>query len=222
MSLRVGIDFDNTIASFDSVFHRYALERDLIDPAVAPSKDAVREAIRQKKGNEAWTRLQSVVYSEGLAEAPMAEGLESCLSWLRQNQANIFMVSHKTAYAAAGDRVDLRAPALEWLERHGFFSKDKFDLNPEKNVFFEDTRAAKLKRIKKSRLTHFIDDLEEVFLEPDFPQGVTKIHYGASTLFLEPESQVSSFATWSQIEEFFKQQACQSAQAGPAEAAPAQ
>ena len=50
---------------------------------------AIREEIRQKKGNTAWTKLQSVVFSEGLAEARMTEGFEPFLLWLKYKYAKL-------------------------------------------------------------------------------------------------------------------------------------
>ncbi|MBI3723314.1 aminoglycoside phosphotransferase family protein, partial [bacterium] len=41
-------------------------------------------------------------------------------------------------------------------------------------IFFEDTRAAKIARIRAVGCTHFVDDLEEVFLEADFPEHVER------------------------------------------------
>ena len=43
------------------------------------------------------------------------------------------------------------------------------------DVYFESTRAEKLKRIAALSLTHFIDDLEEVLTDPDFPPNVERI-----------------------------------------------
>jgi hypothetical protein len=44
-------------------------------------------------------------------------------------------------------------------------------------VYFESTRMDKIERIKKLKCTHFVDDLEEVFIEESFPSGVKKILY---------------------------------------------
>ena len=56
----------------------------------------------------------------------------------------------------------------------------------EDRVFFEDTREAKVGRIGDARCTHFIDDLEEVFLTPGFPDDVRRILFdreGAPSAF---------------------------------------
>ena len=45
-------------------------------------------------------------------------------------------------------------------------------------VFFEDTRADKIARIKAIGCEVFIDDLEEVFVDPAFPDGIDRILFG--------------------------------------------
>jgi len=44
--VRIGIDFDNTIVSYDTLFHRVALERGLIPISVPANKISVREYLR--------------------------------------------------------------------------------------------------------------------------------------------------------------------------------
>ncbi len=41
--MRIGIDFDNTIACYDGVFHKAAIERGLIPDDLDSSKNAVRD-----------------------------------------------------------------------------------------------------------------------------------------------------------------------------------
>ena len=46
-NLRVGIDFDNTIVCYDEIFHRVALERELIPRDTPKNKESVRDYLRQ-------------------------------------------------------------------------------------------------------------------------------------------------------------------------------
>ena len=61
----------------------------------------------------------------------------------------------------------------------GFFGEEGFGLDPAQ-VFFEANRAEKLARIAALDCTHFIDDLEEVLLAPEFPKGVKRYLIGAA------------------------------------------
>ena len=84
------------------------------------------------------------------------------------------IVSHKTRTPFAGKPYDLHAAARDWLERQGFHDPDRLGL-PRDRVFFELTKADKLRRIGECGCTHFIDDLPELLAEPAFPAGVTAL-----------------------------------------------
>ena len=59
------------------------------------------------------------------------------------------------------------------MTSQGFFGSGGLGFS-EDQVFFEGTRDAKIERIRTLGCTHFIDDLEEVFLEASFPPDVEK------------------------------------------------
>jgi hypothetical protein len=174
--MRVGIDFDNTIASYDELMLRLAVDWGLITADVTPSKKVIRDTIRAlPDGESKWRRLQTHSYGPGMRDAKLMDGLIDFLAECRGRAIPVFVVSHKTEFANFGDpTVNLRAAALEWMDRAGL-------LNPERvglcrgAVYFEDTREQKIARIKALRITHFIDDLEETFLEASFPAEVGRI-----------------------------------------------
>jgi hypothetical protein len=72
----------------------------------------------------------------------------------------------------------LREAALAWMAEQGLFHPEAAGIRHE-HVFFADDRAQKLALIAAIGCTHFIDDLEEVFTDPAFPSGVTKILFSA-------------------------------------------
>ena len=55
----IGLDFDNTIVCYDRLFHRLAVERELIPPALTLSKQAVRDFL-DRVGGTVWTELQGI------------------------------------------------------------------------------------------------------------------------------------------------------------------
>ena len=197
----IGVDFDNTIASYDELMHAIALERGLIGAAVARNKKLIRDAIRALPDGEThWRGLQVTVYGPRMHEARLIEGVREFFSDCRRRHIPVCIVSHKTEYANFGDAdVNLRAVAMAWLEQHGFFQEGGLGLN-RANVFFESTRAEKIDRIKALRATHFIDDLEETFRESAFPHDVQKILLAAHGQSSDMAGTVS-FATWKQIQE---------------------
>ena len=171
---RIGIDFDNTLVLYDQVFRRCGVRRGLLPDGFSGDKNAVRSAIRARpEGERQWTALQAEVYGARMEEAEMAAGAAAALASLKQAGARIFIVSHKTRFAAADPATDLRAAAWRWLDGSRLLDSDGGPIRRE-DVFFEETRAAKLARIGTTGCESFLDDLEEVFTEPGFPAAVAR------------------------------------------------
>ena len=166
--LCIGVDFDNTLVDYGPVFLKYALREGWVRPGTAASKNAVRAAVREARGNDAWTELQRIVYSRAVGEALPCPGSIPFLSWARSERYPVYVVSHKTAKAASDGVTDLRAPAAAWLSEQGF--------SPQ-TVFFEETLEAKVTRIGVLECTHFVDDLPDVLHHPSFPAKTEKILY---------------------------------------------
>jgi hypothetical protein len=178
--VRVGIDFDITIASYDEPMHQWAMERGLISPSVPKNKKLIRDSIRDLEDGEArWRALQVFCYGPGMQCARPMAGVKDFLTVCKTAGVPVWIVSHKTEHANFGDpSVKLREAALRWLEAEGFLDSPGFGIGSGR-VFFEDTRQAKIERIRILGLSHFIDDLEETFLEPSFPHAVAKILFSA-------------------------------------------
>jgi hypothetical protein len=179
-TVRIGIDFDNTLIDYDRVFAASARQRSLICPEIAGTKHAVRNAIRSLPDGElTWQRLQGYVYGTGIGGAIPFAGAGEFLQRCSEEGVPVFIVSHKTRYGHYdAARVDLREAAREWLTAQGILGSEAGRI-PTDHVFFEDDRAHKLARIGALGCTHFIDDLEEVFADPDFPPGIRRILFAA-------------------------------------------
>jgi hypothetical protein len=195
--LRIGIDFDNTIAGYDHLFLAIARERGLLPESFAGSKKSIRDAIRARPNGElAWTELQGVVYGARMADAEIIAGVAPFLSECRRRGIPVRIVSHKTRFAARDPlNVNLHDASTAWLEAHGFF--DRFGIARDM-VFFEPTREDKCRRIGALQLSHFIDDLEEVFHEPSFPDGVERYLLDAEG---GTSSRFKTFTAWRDIQD---------------------
>lgn len=174
--MRIGLDFDNTIIRYDDVFATAAKARGLLGAEFSGTKQQVRDAIRLLPNGEIeWQKLQGYVYGAGIGGAEPFPGLESFLLRARKEGAHVLIVSHKTIYGHFDpERVNLREAALGWLEARGYFSAGRYGLRRE-DVYFGETRAEKLARIAEVSPDLFIDDLEEVLDDPDFPSGVRRL-----------------------------------------------
>jgi hypothetical protein len=179
--MRIGVDFDNTLAGYDHLFAEAARGRGWVEVPLDQGKQALRDALRAAPdGENNWRSLQAEVYGARMAEARLLDGVADFLGHCRERGVTVSVVSHKTQYAAADPGgVDLRAVSLEWMTAQGFFGEGGFGLDPGQ-VFFEASRAEKLARIAALDCTHFIDDLEEVLLAPEFPKGVKRYLIGAA------------------------------------------
>ena len=133
----VGIDFDNTIVTYDDVFYKYAYKLGLISREVNKNKKEIRDAIRTlPEGNDRWTKLQGMVYGTYMEEAKPVQGVEKFLEACKMNSFKIFIISHKTIYPFMGLRVNLQEAARKWLKDRNFLSK--FDL-ANSDVIFKET-----------------------------------------------------------------------------------
>ena len=176
--IAIGVDFDNTLVSYDKLIHRVAAERGLIGLETEASKKQVRDSIRELPGGEAeWQKVQALVYGPRIGEATPAPGASEFLEECARHGIKVNIVSHKTEFANYDETgTNLRSAAMSWLEQHQFFDAESLGLSGN-DVYFESTRREKLERIEQLGCTHFIDDLEETFLEESFPPRVLKLLY---------------------------------------------
>jgi len=174
VSLRIGLDLDNTIISYDRAFAVAARERGLIPAGFSGTKQQIRDRIRLLPGQDGeteWQKLQGYVYGAGLAHAELFAGVTLFLATAKASGAALHIVSHKTQFGHFDPaRVDLREAALAFLEAQGVFA-----YLPREQVFFCATREEKIAKIKALGCDVFVDDLEEVFLDPAFPPGMRRL-----------------------------------------------
>ena len=169
-----GIDFDNTIVCYDRIFHRVAVERELIPLELTRTKDAVRDYLRSAGREDKWTEIQGYVYGVRMSEAEEFDGVGAFFCRCRELGAPVRIISHKTKRPYRGPACDLHEAALGWLKAHGAFDEHGWGLDSG-DVFLELSKEEKLQRIGACGCTHFIDDLPEFLAEPAFPLETRKI-----------------------------------------------
>lgn len=178
MITTLGIDFDNTLVSYERLFARLAEERGF---AADGGKKAIRDAIRASgAGDLGWQELQGLAYGPRMIEADMMPGAEAFLIRCRELGLRVFIVSHKTEKAGIDPTgTDLRQAARAWMAANGIH--DRLGIAPG-DVFFEPSRALKITRIASLGLPAFVDDLEEVLTDPAFPAATRRILFGTAAL----------------------------------------
>jgi hypothetical protein len=154
LDVRIGIDFDNTIVSYDTLFHRVALERGLIPISVPANKISVREYLRERDSEDQWTQLQGYVYGARMSEAEAYPGAIEFFSWARERNIQPVIVSHKTRYPFLGERYDLHDAARGWVQK--ILIERSPQLIDAQAVYFELTKQEKNRadRCTRARLLH--------------------------------------------------------------------
>lgn len=168
----IGLDFDNTLVSYDDLLAK--LLNELGWAGDVTGKRAIRDAVRASPvGDLGWQRLQGMIYGHRMKEAKIILGVPEFLHACQQNGTTVKIVSHKTEFAGIDPtHTPLRKAALSWMADHGFFAR--YGIRPE-NIIFSSTKAEKIANIGRALVSIFVDDLEEILGDPDFPEGVRRI-----------------------------------------------
>ena len=151
------IDLDNTIINYNAAFEmiapRFGLPR-------GSTRHAIRKSFKSEDGTDhLWQEFQSLLYTEGLNYAAPSPGLMEFLEFLKRSKVRVSIISHKTSKTQERfGALNLREPALKWLESHGILGK----YLPNSSVFFSDTQDQKIDLILRENPNLFIDDLREV------------------------------------------------------------
>lgn len=166
--MRIGVDFDNTIACYDGAFHAAASERGLIPTTLGHGKNDVRDFLNANGGKDAFTELQGYVYGARMDLASLYPGVREFFAQALGDGHDILIVSHKTARPMMGPAYDLHAAARGFLTANGVAGAGA--LIGDDRVFFETTKEQKIARIAALNLDAFIDDLPEILSMPGFPE----------------------------------------------------
>jgi hypothetical protein len=194
----IGVDFDNTIVSYHTLFHRVAVEQGVISADFPPIKDEVRNYLRQSGREAEWTAMQGQVYGGRMAEAEPFLGALAFFRRCRERGTPVYIISHKTRQPFIGPPVELHQAAWDWLAANAFLDAAGAGL-PVDHVFFELTKAEKCQRIAALGCTHFIDDLPEFLTDAQFPTGVQKIWFAPH----QPEAvppELTPVLSWAAVE----------------------
>jgi hypothetical protein len=184
--MHLGLDFDNTLISYDILFRKVALEQGLIPQETNSNKNAVRDYLISANREDEWTKLQGEVYGGRILEAAPYPGMKQALRSIAGLNVPLTIVSHKTKTPFMGKQWDLHAAARTWLNQHGMHLSSGPNISHER-TFFEFTKQAKCDRIVAVGCTHYIDDLPEILER--LPDTIIKIHFS-------PEGHSTSNADW--------------------------
>ena len=171
--MRIGIDFDNTIVSYNALFFKVAREQDAVPADIPVNKVSVRDYLRKIDKEHIWTEMQGYVYGARMGEALAYPGVIDFLKHANQAGHQLAIVSHKTRFPFLGEQYDLHSAARAWVKSNLY--EDGKALIPEDRVFFELTKTDKMNRARALGCDVFIDDLPEILLSPEFPSPTRRV-----------------------------------------------
>jgi hypothetical protein len=180
--MRIGIDFDNTIACYDGVFHAAALERGLIPAELPRDKNSIRDHLNGTGRHDDFTELQGYVYGARMNLVALYPGFAEFVAAARRNDHELSIISHKTRHPMLGPQHDLHAAAKEFLAARGLVGNGASQIGPSR-VFFELTQQDKVARAAALACEVFIDDLPEILAMPGFPDDMCRILFDPENRF---------------------------------------
>lgn len=181
----IGLDFDNTIVSYDEVFYNVAIEWGIAPSDIPANKLEIRNFLRDVGKEDRWTEMQGYVYGTRMEHAQIFPGFIEFLRQVKNDGFSVVIVSHKTPHPYRGPKYDLHAAAREWIEKN--ICLDGVPVLSAKDIFFEPTKEKKIERIAELGCDVFIDDLPEIIFAADFPKKVRAILF-------DPDSSQGSLA----------------------------
>ena len=196
--MRIGIDFDNTIACYDGVFHAAALERGLIPAELGRDKNSVRDHLNDSGRKGDFTELQGYVYGARMDLVSPYPGFAEFVAAARAAGHDLLIVSHKTRHPILGPKHDMHAAARGFLSDRGLMGSNAAQIDPA-NVFFELTKDDKVARAKALSCEVFVDDLPEILAMAGFPEGMRKILFDPEQQFAGTAGEFDRRASWAEI-----------------------
>ena len=167
----IGLDFDNTLACYNDVFSLEAKKEGLVSENWEGSKNDLKLHLDNlQDGQTKWQKIQGKVYGPSMQKAILFPGVARFLLRCKLEGHRVFIISHKTKYGHFDEtKTLLRDAALKWMNSQCFFIDNLYGIN-KKNIFFANTQSEKVAIINSLNLDVFIDDLDEIFLNHDFPE----------------------------------------------------
>jgi hypothetical protein len=187
----IGVDLDNTVICYDSLFHRLGREMGGLPPAVAAEKTAIRDWFRAQDREAIWTEMQALAYGDRLPEATaFPDAVVTLLEWVAAGH-EVAIISHKTRTPYRGAPCDLHGAARRWLLENGLAAIP---------AFLEETREGKMRRIGVMGCALFVDDLPEFLGDPSFPSGVERLLFDPNRNWTPPSgSALHAVSSWQAI-----------------------
>jgi hypothetical protein len=189
--MKIGFDFDNTIVCYDQAIEILSETLDLPN-YLKRNKLTIRDYLRSQNRENEWTEFQGSLYGPGMVHAKPYEFFVEITQYLKDQQHEIFIVSHRSKYPYAGEKHDLHQFAKDWLN----IKINSNKLIDQSNIFFLETLDSKIFKIEELKIEIFIDDLTEVINHELFPINTKSILFDPNNKKIKNENRISK---WEQL-----------------------
>lgn len=199
--MRIGIDFDNTIVSYDALFHKVARELGVLsaDSDIPVNKLAIRDYLRALNQEDIWTEMQGHVYGARMSEAQIFPQVLKVLSRIKACGHELAIISHKTKHPYLGKQYDLHNAARAWIFDN--LCENDVAIIPSEQIFFELSKEEKLDRIDRVGCDIFIDDLPEILLAANFPKNTQRFLFDPDANYANKDfANVKIVSSWLNFE----------------------
>ena len=192
--MNIGFDFDNTLISYDDLFYRIALERELIPITLKKDKLSVKKFLEENDRSKEFTNIQGLVYGNEIIKAKPSKNILYFLDKLFGIPGiQIYIISHKTKFPYIGEKINLREAANKWIDL--YLNKEERSYFSSKNVFYESTIEDKIERIQSLKCNYFFDDLPKII--ELLPQEINGILYDPNDKYKQVD--LPKFNNWSNL-----------------------
>jgi len=198
--MRIGLDFDNTIACYDVAIAKLSEEMFELPALVPRTKLGVRDYLRMQDREIEWTAFQGELYGPGMRHAQVYDGAIDTMLALRAKGHEMFIVSHRSKTPYAGHQYDLHAAARAWL-KVTIQSKGLFD---DEQVFFLETKDQKVRMINELGCELFLDDLPEVLEAAEFPKSTRGILFAPEGVREKTTTKYTTISQWKSLPALLK------------------
>ena len=139
MTLKIGIDLDNTIINYERSFQKLIKIRKI--KSNWKSKNQMKEKINNSKSKYNWTAAQEEIYGLFINFAKPYKYFLEFEKFAVKNKFELFIISHKTKYSEFSGKYNLREMSNKWLKKNVKINKYK--------IFYTNTINQKIETIKK-------------------------------------------------------------------------
>jgi hypothetical protein len=194
--MRIGLDFDNTIACYDQAIKQLAEELFELPKELPRTKPALRDFLITEGREEEWTVFQGELYGPGMRFAQPFEGAIMTMKVLVDQGHELVIISHRTRWPYAGQRYDLHKAARNWIRKQ-LQAVEIFGMNT-KAIHLMRTKNDKIAKIIELRCQVFVDDLPEILESPMFPKSTLGVLFTSSSE-IAPRKGTIKISHWKEL-----------------------